>query len=77
MQLKLPLLLSRFGLININGRRHLIILSKSSLTSVKSLQDMGCVFDGGYVFLPPSGEIVGIYSKIVLPEWCYKSSKKR
>ncbi len=76
---KLPLLryLSRLGLINKNGRRHLIMLSKSSLAGVKSLQDMGCVFDGGYVFLPPAGEIVGMYSEVVLLGWCDKGKKER
>lgn len=75
---KLSLLrsLSRLGLIEKNGRRHLIVLSKSSFAGVKQLKEMSCVFDGGYVFLPPDGEIVGKYIEIGLPMWFNKVKAK-
>ncbi len=75
----LPLLrsLSRLGLVKKNNYWHLIILSKSSFAGVKHLREMGCIFDGGYVFLPPDGEVVGMYHEIALPVRFHKHSVKK
>jgi len=68
---KLPILrkLSRIGIIEQDGRLHIIILASPAFSGVRQLKEMGCVFDGGYVFLPPDGAMIGAYDEYVLPSW--------
>jgi hypothetical protein len=64
--------MSFLGIIEKRGRWTVVICNGSRCGGIRQLKDMGCVFDGGYVFLPPDGDIIGTYEEVVLPKWFIK-----
>lgn len=64
----LPLLrrVSRITLLYVDRKLVLRLLSRDAEESISNLEKLGCVFEGGYVFEPPNGEIVGTYQDIEL-----------
>ncbi|WP_418791976.1 hypothetical protein [Phosphitispora sp. TUW77] len=76
---KLPILrkLSRIGIIEQEGQLHIIILASPAFSGVRQLKEMGCVFDGGYVFLPPEGAMVGVYNEYVFLSWLLNRNRLR
>jgi len=70
----LPVLreLSRIGIIEKEGNLSMIILARPAHFGIRQLVKMGCVFDGGYVFMPPDGAMAGAYEEVVLPSWVFR-----
>ena len=58
--------LSRVMLFCQDMRIFLRVLSENTEDSVWELKKSACVFEGGYVFRPPDGKIIGTYRDIEL-----------
>jgi hypothetical protein len=55
-------------------RIFLRVFSENTEGSVRQLKRLGCIYEGGYVFRPPDGKIIGTYRDIEL-FWLFKFSK--
>ena len=47
-------------------RIFLRVFSENTNGSVRQLKRLGCIYEGGYVFRPPDGKIIGTYRDIEL-----------
>lgn len=57
---------SRVTLFCRDMRIFLRVFSENTEGSVCELKKSSCVYEGGYVFRPPNGKIIGIYRDIEL-----------
>ncbi|MBU7006173.1 hypothetical protein [Phosphitispora fastidiosa] len=64
--------LSRIGIIEKEGKLIIVILARPAHYKFGQLVKMGCIFDGGYVFMPPDGAMAGTYEEVVLPSWVFR-----
>jgi len=64
----LPVLrrVSRIALFCRDRRIVLRVFSENTEGSVYELKKWGCIYEGGYVFRPPDGKIIGTYQDIEL-----------